>query len=273
MRVIRALQHKISDEEVASRWLTLYPKRRTKDGKAKIPNALEIAEITSDKPRLKILRERLGSISWFMKSLNEYIAKIANKEDGCKGRFWEGRFKSQKVQDEAGLLACSIYVDLNPIRAKIAQTPEASEYTSAFERIKSLQATEKLKVFKTHNSSKLNSEQIKALKIQAQSDSWLSPISRRDKESYLDLSLEEYLELLDWTGRQLRHDKHGSIPVNLSSILKRLKIKEENWLETCEKYGRRFFLVSGAYENIKSLAKKVGRKWFKGQSASKLAFV
>jgi hypothetical protein len=46
------------------------------------------------------------------------------EEDQCTGRFWERRFKSQPILGEAGLLACSVYVDLNPVRGGIAATPE-----------------------------------------------------------------------------------------------------------------------------------------------------
>ena len=91
--------------------------------------------ITSLLETVEVYRNRLMDISWFMRLLNQSIAIQANQEDNCTGHFWEGRFKSQALLDEAALAACMAYVDLNPVRAKLAKTPESSDYTSVKLRV------------------------------------------------------------------------------------------------------------------------------------------
>ena len=113
-----------SHRKIAQQWLRLFPRRREKDGSPKPPTSAEIRMITSDKARLEELRLRLSDISWWMRCLAEHIARKANAEDQCKGRFWEGRYKGQLLLDEASLLACAAYVDLNPVRAALAESLE-----------------------------------------------------------------------------------------------------------------------------------------------------
>lgn len=118
-----------SDDEVLQRWTSLFKgtllvQRNVADA------ALSLAEQDSLRSTVAIYRQRLSSLSWFMKCLNETIARRANTEDGCSGHFWEARFHSQALATERALLCAMAYVDLNPVRAGIAKGPEASNYTS-----------------------------------------------------------------------------------------------------------------------------------------------
>jgi REP element-mobilizing transposase RayT len=138
LRVRPDLAQEWSDDEAALRWRLLYRPRDKATGRQVEPAEHDLNMITSDPQRVAELRRRLASLSWFMRCLNEPIARAANREDDCSGRFWQGRFRSVALLDEAAVLACSVYVDLNPIRAGIAGTPEESQYTSAYDRIRSL---------------------------------------------------------------------------------------------------------------------------------------
>ena len=80
----------------------------------------------------------LNSLGEFMNCLKEPLARMANKEDQCKGTFFEGRFKSIAILDEEALLTTLAYVDLNLVAAAMAKTPEDSEHTSIKTRNKML---------------------------------------------------------------------------------------------------------------------------------------
>ena len=94
-----------SDEEVARRWLVAFPGELKRNPSEELAQRLETA-ILSDPERVQELRGRLGSLSWFMKALNEPIARMANQEDECTGKFWEGRFKCQALLEEQAVLSC-----------------------------------------------------------------------------------------------------------------------------------------------------------------------
>ena len=121
---------RLSDEAVAQRWLQVCSKKRQANAEQ------ELAKMLGDPETLLELRKRLGSLSWFMKSLNEPIARAANREDGCKGRFWEARFRSHALLDEPALWSGMAYVDLNPVRAGVVTRPQDAPYTSLRRRIR-----------------------------------------------------------------------------------------------------------------------------------------
>jgi len=128
MHVDQPLADSWSTREVVERWHQLFGGTILSERYLGEDELLEVEE-TQLEGLVEIWRERLTSVSWFMRCLNEQIARKANEEDDCTGHFWEGRFKSQALLDESAVLACLAYVDLNPVRAAIAETPEDSDYT------------------------------------------------------------------------------------------------------------------------------------------------
>ena len=125
-----------SDDEVAARWLRLFPPADAETSAVELKRHCLLA----DPARLDVIRRRLGDLSWFMRCLAEPIARRANREDGCKGRFWEGRYKCQLLCDGRAVIAAMAYVDLNPIRAGLSEQLDTSTHTSVHERITAAQA-------------------------------------------------------------------------------------------------------------------------------------
>ena len=123
------------DTEVARRWMLLCPDRKTSDGAPEEPSEPELNSIRTCPDRVKEIRSRLSDISWWMRLLCQRVAQRANREDEQTGKFFQDRFRAVRLLDEASLLACAAYVDLNPIRAALAETLEQSDYTSAQRQI------------------------------------------------------------------------------------------------------------------------------------------
>ncbi len=259
-----------SDEDIAMRWWRLFPKRRTLDHQPEEPTEEELDAILSSPERIDELRTRLSSISWFMRCLKENIAKRANAEDECTGRFWEGRFKSIALLDQAAILTCAAYVDLNPIRAGIADKPETSDFTSAQDRIVTRQAEKILEQSDIADRTRIAKE----IEDGLNRAKWLCPLQDQgNRRGFLNMTLDDYLSLLDWTGRQVVADKKGVIPSDLAPILTRLDIDAEQWLHSCQHFGSMFYRAAGKVTNMTQTALKAGQKWLRGMKAGKKAFI
>ncbi len=231
---------KWTDAQVIERWSALFPIDAAKLGNSFIDQKLIAMKVS-------IWRERLMNISWFMRCINEYMAVYANQEDNCKGRFWEGRFKSQALLDEGAVLAAMAYVDLNPIRAHLASTPEESEFTSIYERIKTIRSeTNKINKRSATGTSghKSKSKIYDTLKQPTHLMAFAN--GEPDKEHQkIDFSLSDYLELIDTTGRVLKEGKKGSIPDKLLPILSRLNLTSSGWLSIAENLEQHFYHAIG----------------------------
>ena len=298
-----------SDSEVALRWLRIFPGTRIDEHLAD-PTTNAVDTLANNADRIQLIRERLSNPSWFMKALCEPIARLANFQDKVTGHFWEGRFKAQAITDEAGLLACSMYVDLNPIRAAMAATPEESIHTSAYDRIKALKGStiesaavdlvaieteEAGKILRTSTPDQLRKKRAEARRKRGPSilrDAWLSPLTlnerakpgaqpsrsgvRASDKGFLWLNLADYLKLLNWTGRQrVGSLEQPKIPKDLEPILKRIGINGQMWCDLVWNFKKYFGRGSaaGSPKSLKESASKRNRKFAPGQNAAANCFV
>lgn len=207
-----------SDEDIKENWGTLFS----------VPDDVS--------PELvNIWRQRLCSISWYMRCLNEPLARSSNREDECTGRFWEGRYKCQALLDDAALLRCMAYVDLNPIRSALAKTPESSAFTSIKARIEG-------------------------------NDKHLASFGGIDGSgtSTIPMQQQDYLSLVEWSGRQLQREKRGRISGHSPPILERLSIESERWISEIQNYGRWYYRAVGSIQAMERYCQHLGQQWLKG---------
>lgn len=235
VHIDKAKSDKLSDIEVIERWGQLH-------SKPVIIQRFLAKHIKSD-VELSVVseilvqwRERLFSLSWFMRELNFDIAMKANKEDQCKGHFWESRYKCQALLDEKALMAAMAYTDLNPIRAGIAEIPESSEYTSIKERLTAL----------SHQ--------------QPTAPSLLPFIGNptNEMQTGIPFRLMDYIELVEWTGREFRKGK-ASINCRLPPILDRLSITQHEWLKVCTQLERKRATLVGSKSSFQDALFKMQR--------------
>lgn len=226
-----------SQEETIRRWHKVYNgtflSQRFSAG-----HTLSNAERSVLKRDAAVWKGRLISISWFMRALNEPIARAANNEDNCTGKFFESRFKSQALLDEKAVLAAMAYVDLNPIRAQLAKTPEDSDFTSIKTRIDDL---------KTKTP-----------------DAFLAPFTGDEKDivtSGVPCHLLDYIELVDWTGRAIRDDERGNIENSFPHILRRLGLEAADWLMFATEVESLFGNWVGSPSQLSIASENVGQQW------------
>jgi REP element-mobilizing transposase RayT len=228
-----------SNEEVAKRWVRLFPVCECDVVDESLCQE-KAQRLQSDPERMAELRRRLGSVSWFMRCLNEPIARRANREDGCTGRFWEGRFKCQALLDEQAVLACMTYVDLNPIRAGMASDLAASDHTSVNRRLK---------------SAEVETKQLKEP---------MCPLIGIAPRHELSIRTIDYLELVDWSGRVVREDKRGVIAATAPPVLSRFGVSAREWQTQMLGIESRYWRAVGTAESLIEKARVLGQRWLKG---------
>jgi Transposase IS200 like len=254
-----------SDEEVVRRWGRLFPPRD------KVRQPIPVTEHwvqwrLKEAQWVATARGRLQSLSWFMKCLKEPLSRLANRQDGTRGTFFEGRFKSVAVCDEEALLAISVYIDLNPVAAKIATTPETSDYTSIKQRVEHVEAQGKTAELEAAEGGSVAGSRAAGGLEEAL---WLCPIEdRRGLDSTREgmiqgFPLGSYVKLVDYTGRLFRQRK-ASISAELAGIFERLGCSAQSWQARLEKLKGdrllgRFFATTRA--KLREISERLGVRY------------
>ncbi|MEQ9408986.1 MAG: hypothetical protein RIK87_14715 [Fuerstiella sp.] len=284
------------DTEVAKRWMMLCPKRKDDEGKAKEPTESELNSIRLNPDKLKDIRRRLSDISWWMRLLSQNIAQRANREEGEVGKFWQARFRGVRLVDETAILACAAYIDLNPIRATLAETLEDSHFTSVQKRIRDLQRkqclahdrpTDRHDSAAVADSTRLEKDHATSAADRSPSEAgdesgYLAPLELNERTSkpgssrhqhsrrcsdkgFLPMTMADYLDLLNWTISQMHTKRPDSPPASAVPIFERLQINANVWLRLVKDFGRLFSVMAGQPRAIDGCRSRDGSRRFRAR--------
>jgi len=270
-----------SDDEVLRRWTKLYTgpelvQQYLHDGGVGMVDA----QLEAVQSWVATYRARLGDLSWYMRVLNESISRMANAEDGVTGRFWEGRFKSHALLDEAAVLTAMAYVDLNPIRARLATIPEDSAFTSIAERLQKADVSEDKSAVSAADAAAPASSAEKPLPthpleahLNALPRAPLMPFDATGRmAAAIPFGFDDYLELVDTTGRVIREDKRGYIPGETPKILERLNIDPEQFIATAARMLDLFSTAIGTPEHLTAHCVARNVAFLRGMGAARALF-
>jgi hypothetical protein len=158
-----------------------------------------------------------------------------------------------------------VYVDLNPIRAGIAATPEESEFTSIQARIRELK-----EAGEWAGAAAKAAEKAEEAEEAEEADVVEVPLLRfRDEvaepQPAIPFGLSEYLELVDWSARVIRGDKRGAMDDRLPPLLQRLNIDRDAWRKLLRPGGNVFSRAIGKLDRLTLYARALGKRYLKGQ--------
>lgn len=276
-----------SDDEVIRRWTALFPRNGILV-KTLLENKMSKTAQKRLRTQVEIWRQRLTDISWFMRCINETIARDANREDQCSGRFWEGRFKSQALLDEKALITCMAYVDLNPVRAGITDSLEGSEFTSIQERLIDYAKRVKNRSYTQHrmltssNSKHLVGHQPgpRQAKLMEMSD------HSRSSTNAIPVSPKSYFGLLQVTSEALllgysKQTEAQRLLTDHRETLDAFGVVPESWLGCVREFHKYYGAAAGSEESLRTYHKtriKIGvdfkhpHKWIRGIKSSQLLY-
>jgi len=255
------------DREVARRWCMICPEKRAPDLSPLPPTEARLKALLADKEELLELRSRLSNPSWLMRQVCQYIARRCNAEDNQRGRFFGDRFQMKRLLDEAGVLACMAYVDLNPINAGMCNTLEGYAEVSIGERMRSL---DDLPVDTAEWLAPLSlageTDRQSVRRVGSKKSSKSSPPAEAapvERLGCLPMELEQYVELLQWLAVRKRPELAAKLPRSKEGdrVLRGLGLDAAAFATALDHYERQFFTVVGCPVSTKREAKRRNRRW------------
>jgi hypothetical protein len=240
------------------------------------------------KQKIALWRNRLMDISWFMRCLNETVARQANREDECKGRFWEGRFKSQALLDEKALVTCMAYVDLNPVRAGVCDSLDSCDFTSIQERLIIHAKKVKNRSYRQHrlltrkSTKHLVGHQSRIRQSSLQSLGELQGF----EDARLPISQQSYFELLESTCKALslvKSERRKALHIieEKQTALQNFGISAEAWLNSVASFHLHYSVAAGSESSLTQFHRnriKAGvdfkhpHKWIRGVHSARLLY-
>ena len=242
LKVNRGHANQLSERQVLERWHLMFQGTKlTREFLRTGQYPEDVKSKTALRKSIKKFRKRLYDLSWYMKSLNEYIAKRANKEDDCTGHFWEGRYFAQAILDFSALTATMAYVDVNPFRAGLVKLPEHAKYTSLHQRITALRMGIKLKFLRNFRSN-----------------------SNSSSNNCIDMFFTEYLEIIDFFCQRIMLKNDNMMFIESPPIIKRLNLQEDEFVDITQNIENYFPIAIGNQNRMEEFKKATGRTRIKG---------
>ncbi len=262
LRIDSEIAESWTPTEVATKWLTLFPPRVNR--KRVAPTTDMVEQLATNVDWVKKMRGRLASLSWFMKCLKEPLSRLVNREEKCRGTFFEGRFKSIAILDNESLLTVAAYIDLNPVAAGMASLPEQSPHTSIKERVDHVIAKGRLRDVESIRNGSVQAQRVSE---GIEEDHWLIPIEDRRRHGAKragiieGFTLGQYLMLVDCSSRMVR-DAKANVPAEVQSIFDRMEMAANRWVKRLSKLltGKRLFgsFMSTTRERLRKTAMQLG---------------
>ena len=250
----------MTDEEVALRWLLICPpaSSRSRRKRSPTPSEAEISQVLATPDLVTELRTRLSNPSWLLRQLCQHMGIRCNAEDEMSGHFWESRFKMCRLLDEAAVLACLAYVDLNPLRAGLAEGLEDYPYVSIRDRLRTL-AGEKPDPSSWLAPLELSTASRGVLfggsKTQTKREILSLQLGTPEHERYgcLEISTRKYEALLKWLAQQSKcgaGNKPSAGQPFASEVLEQLGIEPEGFASVAIQFQECFSTHAGCPETL-----------------------